>query len=98
VVDRTPRAPFHELRIFQMNQAYRELLDRKTNLYMFSWGELFTGHLESLDDNSHQGKYAAALWGDMLLYYMSLLTYEKTNPQEIMGEVKGPEEVKGSEG
>jgi len=72
-VDKTPRAPFHDLRIFQMNNAYKQLLIRRPQLYQLSWGELLTGHKESYLDSIHPWKDAAVLWGDMMLYYISRL-------------------------
>ena len=73
-VDRTPRAPFHELRIYQMNQAYDRLLDRRPELHKLIWGELLTGHLDEAMDNIHPSRdVGGVLWSDMMLYYMSRL-------------------------
>jgi hypothetical protein len=73
-LDQTPRAPFHEMRVYQMNQAYERLLDYKPQLRKFSWGQLLTGHLEyGMADNLHPNNFGAILWSDMVFYYLSTL-------------------------
>ena len=71
--DESNRAPFHESRIYRLNNAYGRLLERKSHLYKFSWGELLTGHLADamLDDTHPNRDFAGALWADMILYYLS---------------------------
>ena len=71
--DGSERAPFHELRICQMNNVYTRLLERRPQLYKFSWGKLLTGHLaDAMHDATHPSRnFASALWGDMILYYLS---------------------------
>ena len=71
--DGSQRAPFHNTRIFQLNNAYTRLLEQKPQLHRFSWGELLTGHQqEALFDHSHPNKdFGSALWSDMILYYMN---------------------------
>jgi hypothetical protein len=71
--DPTPRAIYHERRIYQMNRAFNHLLERKPQLYEFSWGELMTGHLEDFDDPTHPGAAANVLYCNMILYYISKL-------------------------
>jgi hypothetical protein len=70
-VDRTARAPFHDLRIFQMKNANKQLLIRRPQLYQLSWGELLSGHTESYSDSIHPSRDAGVLWADMMLYYIS---------------------------
>jgi len=73
-VDKTYRAPFHELRIHQMNNAYTQLINRKPRLNRFTWGELITGHVDEFQDSLHPGKeVGGVLFADMILYYMSRL-------------------------
>jgi hypothetical protein len=77
--DRTPRAPFHELRVWELNQAYDRLLERKPHLYKFSFGKLLTGHLgDAMKDDIHINKnVGAVLWADMMLYYVSRLVSQQ---------------------
>ena len=70
-VDRSFRAPFHELRIHQMNHAYARLIQKRPQLHKFSWGELMTGHVEEFQDSMYPGKQVGGvLWADMILYYI----------------------------
>jgi hypothetical protein len=72
--DSTARAPFHQVRIFQMNQAYQRLQMKKPQLHRFTWGELLTGHMEEGIDSIHPAKeVGGVIWSDMILYYMSRL-------------------------
>ena len=72
--DRTPRAPFQDLRIFQMNNANKQLLIRRPHLYKLTWGELLTGHTDTYADSIHPSKdVAGVLWADIMLYYLSRL-------------------------
>ena len=71
--DESYRLPFHELRIFQLNNVYARLIERRSHLYKFSWGELLTGHIaDAMRDSTHPNRdFGGALWGDMILYYLS---------------------------
>jgi hypothetical protein len=74
-IDRTLRAPFHELRVWELNQAYDRLLERKPRLHKFSFGQLLTGHLgDAMNDDIHLNRnVGTVLWADMMLYYVSRL-------------------------
>lgn len=73
-VDKTYRAPFHELRIHQMNNAYTQLINEKPRLGRFTWGELMTGHVDEFQDSLYPGRdVGGVLFADMILYYMSRL-------------------------
>lgn len=71
--DENLRSEFHTLRIYQLNNLYYSLLAHMPQLHKFSWGELFTGHLDdALADHTHPNRdFACVLWGDMILYYLS---------------------------
>lgn len=71
--DTSKRVPFHESRIYQLNNLYSRLLQTKRYLYKFSFGELLTGHLgDALLDSTHLNRdYGSVLWADMILFYLS---------------------------
>lgn len=70
--DDSDRAQFHESRIYQLNNAYTRLLQKRPQVYKFSWGELLIGHLDdAMYDSTHPNKkFGAVLWVDMMLYYL----------------------------
>jgi hypothetical protein len=72
--DQTPRSPFHDLRIQQMNNAYNTVVEDRPFLNRFSWGELLTGHSYTFDDPIYPSRdVGGVLFADMMLYYMSQL-------------------------
>ena|SRR5271163_3558093 len=73
--DRSPRAPFHDKRVFELNNAYEVLLQMRPQLRKFSWGELLTGerHTVLRDDRHPNEEVSAVLWADMILYYLNRL-------------------------
>ena len=72
--DQTPRSPFRDVRIDQMNNAYNTLIAQRHFLNRFSWGELLKGHKETFDDPIYPNRdVGGVLWADMMLYYISLL-------------------------
>ena len=74
-LDQTPRAPFHEVRVSELNNLHQVLLERRPQVYKFSWGQLLSGHKDVYPpgDFLHPGPSAARIWSNMFLYYLSLL-------------------------